>query len=91
MLARRRRWLRAIYERERHCSPPWYPGVSREWLDCVKCKENGLLPLTLLQQQVATNQLVPPTAFGMPPVAMAGQPPPPMPAAMAGKPPPIVK
>ena len=49
------------------------------------------ISLTLLQQQVATNQLVPPTAFGMPPVAMAGQPPPPMPAAMAGKPPPIVK
>ena len=49
------------------------------------------ISLTLLQQQVATNQLVPPTAFGMLPVAMAGQPPPPMPAAMAGKPPPIVK
>jgi hypothetical protein len=57
----------------------------------VKCEENGLLPLTLLQQQVATNQLVPPTAFGMPAVAMAAQLPPFVPAAMAGKPPPIVK
>jgi hypothetical protein len=44
-----------------------------------------------VQQQVATNQLVPPTAFGMPPVAMAGVPPPVVPAAMAAKPPPIVK
>jgi len=46
--------------------------------------------LTLLQQQVASNQLVPPTAFGMPAVAMAA-PPPIAPAAMAGKPPAIVK
>jgi hypothetical protein len=52
---------------------------------------NWPLPLTLLQQQVATNQLVPPTAFGMPPVALAGAPPPVVPAAMAAKPPPIVK
>ena len=57
----------------------------------MKAQENWLLPLTLLQQQVATNQLVPPTAFGMPPVAMAGVPPPVVPAAMAAKPPPIVK
>ena len=49
------------------------------------------ISLTLLQQQVATNQLVPPTAFGMPPVAIAGAPPPVVPAAMAAKPPPIVK
>jgi hypothetical protein len=53
----------------------------------------------LLQQQVASNQLVPPTAFGMPPVAMAPPPPiapaamagKPAPVAMAAKPPPIVK
>jgi hypothetical protein len=55
--------------------------------------------LTLLQQQIASNQLVPPTAFGMPPVAMAAPPPvapaaiagKPAPVAMAAKPPPIVK
>jgi hypothetical protein len=40
---------------------------------------------------LATNQLVQPAAFSMPPVAMAGAPPPVVPAAMAAKPPPIVK
>ena len=53
-----------------------------------KAPLDGLVPLTLLQQQVASNQLVPPTAFGMPAVAMAA-PPPIAPAAMAGKPPPV--
>jgi len=52
-----------------------------------------------MQQQIASNQLVPPGPFGMAPVAMAPPPPPAVPVAMtakppvamAAKPPPVVK
>jgi hypothetical protein len=45
------------------------------------------ISLTLMQQQIASNQLVPPGPFGMAPVAMAAPPPPIVPVAMAAKPP----
>ena len=47
------------------------------------------ISLTLMQQQIASNQLVPPGPFGMAPVAMAA-PPPPVPVAVAAKPKPAV-
>jgi hypothetical protein len=58
----------------------------------------GLLPLTLMQQQIVSNQLVPPGPFAAAPVAIAA-PPPAVPVAiaaqqpltMAAKPPPVVK
>jgi hypothetical protein len=49
------------------------------------------ISLTLMQQQIASNQLVPPGPFGIAPVAMAA-PPPAVPVAVAAQPkPPIVK
>jgi hypothetical protein len=50
------------------------------------------LHLTLMQQQIVSNQLVPPGPFAVAPVAMAAPPPPALPVAIAAQPrPPVVK